>query len=56
MWFKYNGETESGRKIHGIVKAKDFSIAVMKISLAKGNGEFIPTLDITPFKWFSWLK
>ena len=56
MWFKYNGETESGRKIHGIVKAKDFSTAVVKISLAKGDGEFIPTLDVTPFKWFSWLK
>lgn len=50
MWYKYKGETESGRRICGIVHAKDFSTAVVKISLAKGDGEFIPTLDVTPIK------
>lgn len=50
MWYRYKGETESGRRICGIIQAKDFSTAVVKISLAKGDGEFIPTLDVTPIK------
>ena len=50
MWYRYKGETESGRRIRGIIQAKDFSIAAVKISLAKGDGEFIPTLDISPIK------
>lgn len=61
MWYEYKGETESGRRICGTVQAKDFSTAVVKISLAEGGGEFIPTLDVTPIKgrltlWKSRLK
>jgi hypothetical protein len=57
MWYRYKGETESGRRIRGIIRAKDFSTAVVKISLVKGNGEFMPTLDVSPMKLsFDFLK
>lgn len=57
MWYRYKGETESGRRICGAVRAEDSFAAVAKISLAKGNGEFIATLHISPIKLsFDFLK